>query len=61
MKLDAAVSRQMCYLAPFLDDVISAGEVEHAGQAVHLAARRRCAHNCSTATTNCTRRLRSKR
>lgn len=38
MKLDAAIFRQLRRLAPVLDDVLSAGEVEHADQAVHLAA-----------------------
>jgi hypothetical protein len=37
MKLDAAIFRQLCRLAPVLDDVLSAGEVEHADQAVNLA------------------------
>jgi hypothetical protein len=38
LKLDAAIFRQLCRLAPVLDDVLSAGEVEHADQAVNLAA-----------------------
>jgi hypothetical protein len=38
MKLDAAIFRQLRRLAPVLDDVLSAGEVEHADQAVNLAA-----------------------
>ncbi|RQQ07225.1 hypothetical protein DF105_03695 [Burkholderia stagnalis] len=38
MKLDAATFRKLRRLAPVLDDVLNAGEVEHADQAVNLAA-----------------------
>lgn len=38
MKLDATTFRQLRLLAPVLDDVLNAGEVEYAHQAVHLAA-----------------------
>jgi hypothetical protein len=38
MKVDVASFRQLRRLAPVLDDVLNAGEVEHAGQAVNLAA-----------------------
>jgi hypothetical protein len=38
MKLEAATFRQLRLLAPVLDDVLNAGEVEHADQAVDLAA-----------------------
>ncbi|CAD6522259.1 hypothetical protein LMG28727_01747 [Paraburkholderia kirstenboschensis] len=38
MKLDDADFRQLRRLAPVLDDLLNAGEVEHADQAVHLAA-----------------------
>lgn len=38
MKLDDATFRQLRRLAPVLDDLLNAGEVEHADQAVHLAA-----------------------
>jgi hypothetical protein len=37
MKLDDATFRQLRRLAPVLDDLLNAGEVEHAGQAVQLA------------------------
>jgi hypothetical protein len=36
MKLDDATFRQLRRLAPVLDDVLNAGEVEHADQAVNL-------------------------
>ncbi|OAJ52855.1 hypothetical protein A6V36_36620 [Paraburkholderia ginsengiterrae] len=38
MKIDDATFRQLRRLAPVLDDLLNAGEVEHANQAVHLAA-----------------------
>jgi hypothetical protein len=38
MKLDDATFRQLRRLAPVLDDLLNAGEVEHADQAVQLAA-----------------------
>lgn len=38
MKLDVTIFRQLRRLAPVLDDVLSAREVEHADQAVRLAA-----------------------
>jgi hypothetical protein len=38
MKLDDTTFRRLRRLAPALDDVLNAGEVEHADQAVHLAA-----------------------
>jgi hypothetical protein len=38
MKLDDATFRQLRRLAPVLDDVLNAGEVEHADQAVDLAS-----------------------
>jgi hypothetical protein len=38
MKLDAAAFVQLRRLAPVLDDVLNAGEVEHADQAVGLAS-----------------------
>jgi hypothetical protein len=38
MKLDDATFRQLRRLAPILDDVLNAGEVEHADQAVNLAS-----------------------
>lgn len=38
MKLDDATFRQLRRLAPVLDDLLNAGEVEHPDQAVHLAA-----------------------
>jgi hypothetical protein len=44
MKLDDATFRQLRRLAPALDDVLNAGEVEHADQAVVLAS---LAHLCS--------------
>jgi hypothetical protein len=38
MKLDVTTFRQLRRLAPLLDDVLNAGEVEHADQAVGLAS-----------------------
>jgi hypothetical protein len=38
MKLDDATFRQLRRLAPVLDDILNAGEVEHADQAVNLAS-----------------------
>jgi hypothetical protein len=38
MELDTTTFRQLRRLAPVLDDILSAGEVEHADQAVNLAA-----------------------
>jgi hypothetical protein len=38
MKLDVTTFRQLRRLAPVLDDILNAGELEHAGQAVHLSA-----------------------
>ena len=38
MKLDATTFRRLRRLAPVLDDVLNAGEVEHADQAVGLAS-----------------------
>ena len=38
MKLDVTTFRQLRRLAPILDDVLNAGEVEHADQAVGLAS-----------------------
>jgi hypothetical protein len=38
MKLEIAVFRELRRLAPVLDDVLNAGEVEHADQAANLAA-----------------------
>jgi hypothetical protein len=38
MKLDAAMFVRLRRLAPVLDDVLNAGEVEHADQAVDLAS-----------------------
>jgi hypothetical protein len=38
MKLDAVTFAQLRRLAPVLDDVLNAGEVEHADQAVDLAS-----------------------
>jgi hypothetical protein len=38
MKLDAATFVRLRRLAPILDDVLNAGEVEHADQAVGLAS-----------------------
>lgn len=45
MELDAETFRQLRRLAPVLDDILNAGEVEHADQAVNLAA---LAQLCST-------------
>jgi hypothetical protein len=39
MKLDAATFLLLRRLAPVLDEVLNAGEVEHADQAVNLASR----------------------
>jgi len=38
MKLDVTTFRQLRRLAPILDDVLNAGEVEHAEQAVGLVS-----------------------
>ncbi len=38
MKLDAATFRQLRRLAPVVDDILRAGEVEYADQAVSLTA-----------------------
>ena len=38
MKLDAVTFVRLRRLAPVLDDVLNAGEVEHADQAVNLAS-----------------------
>ncbi|MEX3936312.1 hypothetical protein AB4Y32_31770 [Paraburkholderia phymatum] len=38
MKLDIETFRQLRHLAPVIDDVLNAGEVEHADQALNLAA-----------------------
>ena len=38
MNLDAATFARLRRLAPVLDDVLNAGEVEHADQAVDLAS-----------------------
>ncbi|MFL9912633.1 MULTISPECIES: hypothetical protein [Paraburkholderia] len=38
MKLESAIFARLRRLAPVLDDVLSAGEVEHADQAVDLAS-----------------------
>jgi hypothetical protein len=38
MELDEETFRQLRRLAPVLDDILNAGEVEHADQAVNLAA-----------------------
>jgi hypothetical protein len=38
MKLDSATFRQLRRLAPVLDDVLNAQEIEYADQAVNLAA-----------------------
>ena len=38
MKLEAATFLRLRRLAPVLDDVLNAGEVEHADQAVNLAS-----------------------
>ncbi|QBR04193.1 hypothetical protein [Paraburkholderia pallida] len=45
MKLDEETFRRLRRLAPVLDDMLNAGEVEHADQAVNLAA---LAQLCST-------------
>ncbi|CAN7181097.1 hypothetical protein LJR267_000364 [Paraburkholderia hospita] len=37
MKLDVTTFRQLRRLAPVLDDILNAGEVEHPDQAVNLA------------------------
>jgi hypothetical protein len=56
MKLESAIFARLRRLAPVLDDVLSAGEVEHADQAVDLAFRlHSSAHSCSTCTTTSTR------
>ncbi|WP_166799483.1 hypothetical protein [Paraburkholderia dipogonis] len=38
MRLDDATFRQLRRLAPVLEDILRAGEVEHAHQAANLAA-----------------------
>jgi hypothetical protein len=38
MKLDSATFRQLRRLAPILDDLLNAQEIEHADQAMNLAA-----------------------
>ena len=38
MKLDTVTFARLRRLAPVLDDVLNAGEVEHADQAVNLAS-----------------------
>lgn len=38
MKLDGFAFQQLRRLAPTLDDILNAGEVEHGDQAVNLAA-----------------------
>jgi hypothetical protein len=38
MKLESAIFARLRRLAPVLDDVLSAGEVEHTDQAVDLAS-----------------------
>jgi hypothetical protein len=38
MKLDDATFRRLRRLAPVLDDLLSAGEVDDADQALHIAA-----------------------
>ncbi|CAB3793138.1 hypothetical protein [Pararobbsia alpina] len=38
MKLETVTFGKLRRLAPVLDDILSAGEVEHAGQAVGLAS-----------------------
>jgi hypothetical protein len=38
MKLDDATFRRLRRLAPVLDDVLNAGEVEHADQAADLSS-----------------------
>ncbi|NLP60528.1 hypothetical protein [Paraburkholderia sacchari] len=45
MKLDEETFRRLRRLAPVLDDILNAGEVEHADQAANLAA---LAQLCST-------------
>ncbi|MCG5078665.1 hypothetical protein [Paraburkholderia tagetis] len=45
MKLDEETFRRLRRLAPVLDDILNAGEVEHVDQAVNLAA---LAQLCST-------------
>jgi hypothetical protein len=44
LKLDATTFMRLRRLAPVLDDVLNAGEVEHADQAAGLAS---LAHLCS--------------
>ncbi|WP_217468976.1 hypothetical protein, partial [Paraburkholderia phenoliruptrix] len=44
MELDAETFRRLRRLAPVLDDILNAGEVEHAEQAVNLEE---LAHLCS--------------
>jgi hypothetical protein len=50
MKLDAAMFVRLRNLAPVLDDVLNAGEVEHPDQAASLAYLRSYAPSCSTLT-----------
>jgi hypothetical protein len=38
MKVEAVVFRQLRRLAPVLDDILNAGELEYADQAMNLAA-----------------------
>ncbi|WP_434660738.1 hypothetical protein P5W99_10985 [Paraburkholderia sp. A3BS-1L] len=45
MKLDEEAFRRLRRLAPVLDDILNAGEVEHVDQALNLAA---LAQLCST-------------
>jgi hypothetical protein len=45
MELDAETFRRLRRLAPVLDDILNAGEIEHADQAVNLAT---LAELCST-------------
>ncbi|WP_322063218.1 hypothetical protein [Paraburkholderia sp. J63] len=45
MKLDEETFRRLRRLAPVLDDILNAGELEHVDQAVNLAA---LARICST-------------
>ncbi|MEX3691999.1 hypothetical protein AB3X91_09695 [Paraburkholderia sp. BR14263] len=45
MEIDAETFRRLRRLAPVVDDILNAGEVEHASQAVNLAA---LAQLCST-------------
>ncbi|WP_395062887.1 hypothetical protein [Paraburkholderia silvatlantica] len=45
MEIDTETFRRLRRLAPVVDDILNAGEVEHAGQAVNLAA---LAQLCST-------------